>query len=368
MSAFSARFTTLPTLGFTGTVAAMTALLVFSAGSAQAAQGPVGLGTTDSFAVLAGTTVTNTGPSVIHGDLGVDPGSAVTGFGPGIVVGGTIHAADAVAGQAQSDLTVAYNDAAGRSTSVNVGADLVGQTLVPGVYTGNTLGLSGTVTLDGQGDPDAVFIFQASSTLVTASASRVDLIGGARACNVYWQVGSSATLGTASDFVGTVLALTSITATTGATIQGRLLARNGAVTLDDNVITRPNCAAATSSSTTSSSTTSTTSTSASTSPSSTASVTSSGGGVVSGTSTSATGPGGAVARVAGSPADSNVRGARAAAGGSNAADTGSLPFTGAHVVGPLLAGLMAMTLGTLLVLANRPQTARTRRTAHRRQH
>jgi hypothetical protein len=366
LSAFSARFTTLPTLGFTGTVAAMAALLVFSAGPAQAAQGPVGLGTADSFAVLAGSTVTNTGPSVITGDLGVYPGSAVTGFGPGIVIGGTIHAADAVAAQAKSDLTVAYNDAAGRATSANVGADLVGQTFVPGVYTGQTLGLTGTVTLDAQGDPDAVFIFQASSTLITASASRVALIGGASACNVYWQVGSSATLGTSSDFVGSVLALTSITATTGATVRGRLLARNGAVTLDDNVITRPTCASSSSSSTTSSSTTSSTSTSSTT-------VTTSATGSASVTSSSAgtTGPTGAAA-AAGST-DSSVRGARETGGGGNAADTGGgtgrLPFTGGNVVGPVTAGLMALALGTMLVLANRPQTiARSRRAPHLRQH
>jgi LPXTG-motif cell wall-anchored protein len=204
---------------------------------AAAQQAPVGLGTAASFAVLAGTTVTNTGPSVISGDVGVSPGTAVVGFPPGIVNNGTIHAADAVAAQAQADLTTAYNDAAGRSTTATVTADLAGQTLVSGVYTGATLGLTGTVTLDAQGDPNAVFIFQAASTLITASSSVVALTNGADACNVYWQVGSSATLGTNSTFVGTVLALTSITATTSATINGRLLARNGAVTLDSNTIT-----------------------------------------------------------------------------------------------------------------------------------
>jgi hypothetical protein len=217
---------------------------------AAAQQAPVGLGTAASFAVLAGTTVTNTGPSVISGDVGVSPGTAVVGFPPGIVNNGTIHAADAVAAQAQADVTTAYNDAAGRSTTTTVTADLAGQTLVSGVYTGATLGLTGTVTLDAQGDPNAVFIFQAASTLITASSSVVALTNGADACNVYWQVGSSATLGTTSTFVGTVLALTSITATTSATINGRLLARNGAVTLDSNVITNSACGTSTSTTTT----------------------------------------------------------------------------------------------------------------------
>src|SRR6185437_7376207 len=221
----------------------MVAAVVATGGSAQAAQAPVGLGTAASFAVLAGTTVTNTGPSTIHGDLGVSPGTAVTGFPPGTVSNGAIHAADVVAGQAQAAVTTAYIDAAGRSSSGTVSADLGGQTLVPGVYTGGALALNGTLTLNAQGNPNAVFVFQGASTLITGSTSRVALIGGATACNVFWQVGSSATLGTNSVFVGTVLALTSVSATTGASITGRLLARNGAVTLDSNVVTAPVCAA-----------------------------------------------------------------------------------------------------------------------------
>lgn len=219
-------------------VAGITAM---TAGSASAAQPPVGLGSATSFAVLGGSTVTNTGPSVITGDLGASPGSAVIGFPPGID-NGVIHAADAVANLAQVDLTNAYNDAAGRIPVTSAPADLSGQVLVAGVYGGPTLGLTGTVTLDAQGDPNAVFVFQAASTLITASNSVVSLVNGADPCNVYWQVGSSATLGTTSTFVGTVMALTSITATTAATVQGRLLARNGAVTLDSNVITAPTCA------------------------------------------------------------------------------------------------------------------------------
>ena len=211
---------------------------------AVAATAPVGLGTAGSFAVLAGTTVTNTGPSSISGDLGVSPGTAVTGFPPGIVFNGRIHRADGVAGDAQSDLTTAYNDAAGRSPTANVPAFIgAGQTLAPGVYkASSSLEVGGSLTLDAHGDPNAVFIFQAPSTLVTDSASNIVLTGDAQACNVFWQVGSSATLGTGSDFSGSILALTSITVTTGDTIAGRVLARNGAVTLDDDTITTSTCA------------------------------------------------------------------------------------------------------------------------------
>ena len=203
----------------------------------------VGLGTASSFAVLAGSTVTNTGLSVINGDLGVSPGTAVTGFPPGTVVGGTIHAGDAVAGAAEADLTTAYNDAAGRAPNQDLtGQDLGGQTLAPGVYKyDSSAGLTGTLTLDGQGNPDAVFIFQIGSTLTTASASNVVFINGARACNAFWQVGSSATLGTGTSFAGNILALASITATTGVSVDGRLLAQTGAVTMDTNAVQRADC-------------------------------------------------------------------------------------------------------------------------------
>ncbi len=217
------------------------AMVVWVPARANAAESPIGLGTAASYVVLGGQTVTNTGPSVLHGSLGVSPGSAITGFPPGIVSGAT-HAGDAAAGQAQSDLTIAYDDAAGRAPTASKAGDLVGQTLPGGVYhSTGPLALSGTLTLDGQHDPDSVFIFQIASTLITASASRVSLINGAQACHVFWQVGSSATLGTHSSFTGTILALTSITVTTGTVIHGRALARNGAVTLDDNTITRPTC-------------------------------------------------------------------------------------------------------------------------------
>ena len=202
----------------------------------------VPLGTATTFAVLGASTVTNTGASVITGDVGVSPGSAITGFPPGTVNGGTLYSAGAVAAQAQSDVTTAYDSAAGRSPTATVTADLGGQTLVPGVYEGATLALTGILTLDAQGHPDAVWVFQAGSTLTTASDSMVQLIGGADPCNVFWQVVSSATLGTNSTLAGTILALISITATTGATVDGRLLARSGAVTLDSNVVTSTACA------------------------------------------------------------------------------------------------------------------------------
>ncbi len=226
-------------------VAAAGAIAMFIASQpALAETAPVGLGTAGSFAVLAGTTVTNTGPSAISGNLGVSPGTAVTGFPPGIVSNGTIHSADGVAAGAQSDLTTAYNDAAGRSPTANVPGFIgAGQTLAPGVYkASSSLDVGGSLTLDAGGDPNAVFIFQAPSTLVTDSASSVILTNGAQACNVFWQVGSSATLGTSSDFTGSILALTSISVNTGDTVDGRALARNGAVTLDDDTITSPTCA------------------------------------------------------------------------------------------------------------------------------
>jgi hypothetical protein len=216
---------------------------VLPATGALAAQPTVGLGTDGAFAVLAGQAVTNTGSSTINGDLGVSPGAAITGFPPG-TVNGTVHAADAVAGQAQLDLTTAYNDAAGRTPFVAVPADLTGLTLTPGVYQNSSaLGLTGAVTLDAQGNPNAVFIFQAGSTLITGSGSTVNLINGAQPCNVFWQVGSSATLGTTSNFAGNILALSSISMNNGVTLDGRALARNGSVTMIDDTVTAAQCAA-----------------------------------------------------------------------------------------------------------------------------
>lgn len=194
-----------------------------------------------NFAVLAGTTVTNTGSTMVSGDVGVSPGTAVTGLLP-TQVSGTIHSADQAAGQAQSALGTAYVDAAGRSGGASVSGDLSGQTLVAGIYKStSSLGLTGSLTLDAQGNPDAVFIFQISSTLITGSGSQVVLANGAKACNVFWQVGSSATLGTNSVFKGSILALTSITVTTGVQMEGRALAQNGAVTLDTDTLTGCTC-------------------------------------------------------------------------------------------------------------------------------
>ena len=218
---------------------ALAGLASFPVGAASSAI----IGTASTFGVLGGSAVTNTGPSVITGDVGVSPDTAVTGFPPGTFTG-TLHAADAVAAQAQSDATAGYNDLAGRASTAALPAGVGTLTLTPGVYTATSdLLLTGALTLDGQGDPNALFIFQVGSALTTASNSVVALVNGALPCNVYWQVGSSATLGTDSDFVGTVVALTSITATTGATIEGQLLARNGAVTLDTNTVDSSACAA-----------------------------------------------------------------------------------------------------------------------------
>jgi hypothetical protein len=210
----------------------------------MAAAASVGLGTAAPFSVLAGSTVTNTGPTTMFGSLGLAPGSSVTGA-PHVL--GETHISDAVAIGAKNALTTAYNEAANRPSNGSAGTDLSGQVFLPGVRTASSSLLlsSGSVTLDAQGNPAAVFIFQIPSTLITASNTSVSLINGAQACNVFWQVGSSATLGTGTSFVGTIMASASITANTAATIHGRLLARTGAVTLETNTITNSNCASST---------------------------------------------------------------------------------------------------------------------------
>ena len=228
---------------------AVGAAIVLSTTSAGAAQAPVGLGTSGSFGVLAGSGITNTGPTVITGDIGSFPTPSETGLGS-VVLTGTDHRGDAVTQQAKTDLTTAYTMAAAATPTTSVPAELGGTTLTPGVYNGATLQITGTLTLNTGGDPNAVFIFQTASTLVTASNSSVIVLNGGRACNVFWQVSSSATLGTGSALIGTVLASTSITASTRATVQGRLLAQNGAVTLDTNTITNQGCAQPTTTTTT----------------------------------------------------------------------------------------------------------------------
>jgi len=218
------------------------AVLLSNAGPALAQN----LGTASNFAVLGGSAVTNTGSTVVAGDLGVWPNSAVnaiTGFPPGLVLG-TIHLGDAVAQQAQSDVSTAYDALAALPCDTDLtGQNLGGLTLTPGVYCfSSSAQLTGTLTLNALGNPAAVFVFQIGSTLTTASTSRVSLINMASRCNVFWQVGSSATLGTDSRFSGSILALTSITVTTGATVAGRTLARNGAVTMDTNGVSSSICA------------------------------------------------------------------------------------------------------------------------------
>lgn len=218
----------------------------------QAAEPTVQLGTAGSYAVLAGSTITNTGPTTITGtaggNIGLHPGGEPITTFPGqvdVTTNGTINLLNAAAEQAKADLLIAYNDAAGRVTTETVSGDLAGRTLTPGVYTSeSSMGLTGELILDGGGDPNAVFIFQAGSTLTLSSGSRVTLINDAQPCRVFWQVGSSATLGTGSNFVGHILALQSITDTTGSTIRGQLLAINGAVTLDTNTIINDLCRSA----------------------------------------------------------------------------------------------------------------------------
>jgi len=223
-------------------------VLIFPA-SVTAAQPPVNLGTTESFAVLAGTTITNTGTTTINGDaggnVGLFPGTAFTGQETA-TISGAIHLNNDVASKAKDDLVIAYDDAAGRTPVSRISSELGGMNLKPGIYDSadGTFQITGTLTLDADGDPEGVFIFLTSSTLITASDSNVSLLNSARYCRIFWKVGSSATLGTNSNFVGHIFALTSIAAQTGATVQGQLLARNGEVTLDSNTITNGFCAAA----------------------------------------------------------------------------------------------------------------------------
>jgi type VI secretion system secreted protein VgrG len=222
-------------------IALIIAFGAMSGRTANAATPTVNLLSAANFSVLAGTTVTNTGATTINRNVGVYPGTAITGFPPGIV-GGTTHAADGVAQQAQADLTAAYLDAASRGSTATQGA-LGGLTLVGGVYTLSslTVDLTGNLKLDGQNDPSSVWIFKAPSTLITASASSITLINGASPCNVFWQVSSSATLGTGSSFVGTILALTMIAVNTGVIVDGRALAQNAAVTLDNDTFISSAC-------------------------------------------------------------------------------------------------------------------------------
>lgn len=220
---------------------ALAADYVWTFTTSVCSQAPVVLGAASTFVVLGGSTVTSTGLSSVTGDLGVSPGTAVTGFPPGTVIG-AIHAGDPTAALGIANLTTAYNDAAGRTLCpVTVAGNLGGTTLAPGLYksTSSLAISSGDLTLDAQGDSDAVFIFQMASTLTTTSGRQVILAGGAKSKNIFWQVGTSATIGTTSAFVGTIMADQAITLMTGATLNGRALARIAAVTLDSNIIVKP---------------------------------------------------------------------------------------------------------------------------------
>jgi LPXTG-motif cell wall-anchored protein/uncharacterized repeat protein (TIGR01451 family) len=226
-------------------VVTLVAVMAVPAASVAASEPTVNLGTTASYAVLAGSTITNTGPTVITGDIGLSPGSAITGEDE-ITRNGARHVADAAAVLAKSDLTAAFDDASSRALTTTLdGVELGGRILGPGVYeTGGVLEITGTLTLDAGGDPDAVFIFRSTATLITAVQSRVELINEARFCRVFWVVPSSATLGAGSVFVGHIFAGETITANRGAEVEGQLLAMESAVNLNANVITNEICAAA----------------------------------------------------------------------------------------------------------------------------
>ncbi|HUF54662.1 MAG TPA: ice-binding family protein [Dehalococcoidia bacterium] len=245
---FQKSITTRLAVAFGVVALAIVLLTLGSATNSDAATAP-GLGGAGTYGVLGSSTVTNTGFSVIDGDVGVSPGSEVTGFPPGIA-NGTIHEGDQHAADARADATTAYNalsDATAEPCTLDLtGEDLGGLTLTEGVYCFDTSAqLTGTLTLDAQGNPAAVFIFRIGSTLTTATNSSVVMINEGVDCNAFWRVGSSATLGVGTSFKGNILALTSITLNTNAVLSGRALALNGAVTLDDNDVGFAACAAAT---------------------------------------------------------------------------------------------------------------------------
>ncbi|KOX05286.1 ice-binding family protein [Streptomyces sp. NRRL B-3648] len=327
-------------------IAAMvaTAMVVLAPGQAVAIATPVPLATAASFSVLAGAGVTNTGATVISHDLGTHPNPAITGFPPGQVLG-AVHAADAVALQAKSDLVTAYNDAAGQATDFALAAGIGnGTTLLPGVYTASSgVGLTGDLILDAGGNPNAVWVFQIPEALTTASSSRVLLTNGASPCNVYWQIGSSATLGTNSTFVGTIMALTDIHVTTGTSIEGRALARNGAVTLDTNRIFLNSCSTGTTSGTTTGTTsgTTTTGTTSGTTTGTTAGTTTTGTtsgtttGTTAGTTTTGTTSGTTTGTTAGTTTAGTTSGTTT---GTTVGATGGGLVSGGLVTGGLVSG------------------------------
>lgn len=226
----------------TTALALSTGLVLFSfAHSATAVEAPVDLGTASSYSVLAHSTVTNTNVTNLSGDLGLNPGTAVADTGS-LIVGGATNIANAPALQAKNDLDAAYTEAAGRSYLSLSGVELASQTIAPGAWeSGGVLANSGNLTLDAQNDPNAVFIFKSTATLITGTGSTMTLINGADACNVFWVVPSSATLGTSSTFVGTIMAYADVAVLNSVTVQGRAMARTGQVTLDNDTFTSIPC-------------------------------------------------------------------------------------------------------------------------------
>lgn len=232
-----------------GALALSGAVLLMFAGTAGAAVPAVPMLTAAQYSVLGGQSVTNTGPSVLHESLGVSPGTSITGFGGAgngsVVTPGVIHNNDGPAAQAQSDLNAAYTNAMNRGVTATKTADLSGLTLPGGVYDTSSHGaliLTGTVTLDAAHNPNTVFIFQTNSSLIAEVGSHVALINGAQECNIFWQVGSTATLHTGANFTGNILAQTSVNLDSGVTVHGRALAQTGSVTLIDDTFDAPTCA------------------------------------------------------------------------------------------------------------------------------
>ena len=350
------------------------AVLVGAAGPARAAT-TVDLGTAGAFAVLAGSGITNTGQSTITGDIGTSPTPAETGVDPCptaancVTLTGSNHPADATALQAKKDLTTAYDAAAGQSADAALAADLNGLTFTSGVYhAAGSLGLTGQVTLDAKNVEGAVFIFQVGSSFVTASASSVRLINGASACNVFFQVGSAATLGSTTAFKGTILAHDDISVGDGVTVDGRLLggeqaSGTGAVTLIHDTVTAPTCTSGggTGGATSGTTGTSTSGTSGTTGTTGTSTGGSSTGGT-SGTGTSGT-TGAGTGGTGGTTAGATTSGATSTTGatgglvptsaGSSSSTPSTLPFSGSRTGPAALAGLLSVLGGSLLLVAGR---------------
>jgi hypothetical protein len=223
-------------------IAVVLFIAAFFISTAMAQQAAVKTGNTKNFAILAGSTITNTGNTVVYGDIGLFPGTSFTGSAD-VVLDGQVYLTDTDASLAKDALVEVYNDVAGRTPVTIIATELGGQTLLPGVYASDsgTFEITGTLVLDAQGDPEAIFIFQMATTLITASNSEIELTNAANSCEIYWQVGSSATLGVDSTFAGRIYATESITLNKGAEVAGQILAMTGAVTLDNNIVSNQLC-------------------------------------------------------------------------------------------------------------------------------